>query len=155
MGGPSIQDALRAFLPPIRHDDPHQDFYAIYKREATEYDADYVKKYDEDLNTTLIFVRYPPFAPVTYLTCSRRRACSLPSARLLSSMSTHSSNPTRTTNQQPFSVRSSLPSTSLLFQAKPPPFHPPRKPLLVRSSPSHVSCTQAYLSRFSPHSSRC
>ena len=23
-----------------------------------EYDADYVKKYDEDLNTTLIFVRY-------------------------------------------------------------------------------------------------
>jgi hypothetical protein len=29
----------------------------MYKREATEYDTDYVKKYDEDLNTTLIFVR--------------------------------------------------------------------------------------------------
>jgi hypothetical protein len=31
----------------------------MYKREATEYDTDYVKKYDEDLNTTLIFVRRP------------------------------------------------------------------------------------------------
>jgi len=29
----------------------------MHKREATEYDADCVKKYDQDLNTTLIFVR--------------------------------------------------------------------------------------------------
>jgi len=29
----------------------------MYKREVTEYDADYVKKYDEDLDCTLIFVR--------------------------------------------------------------------------------------------------
>ena len=29
----------------------------MYKKEATEYDMDYVRKYDEDLNTTLIFVR--------------------------------------------------------------------------------------------------
>ena len=29
----------------------------MYKKEATDYDTDYVKKYDEDLNTTLIFVR--------------------------------------------------------------------------------------------------
>ena len=29
----------------------------MYKREATEYNMDYVKKYDEGLNTTLIFVR--------------------------------------------------------------------------------------------------
>ena len=41
----------------------------MYKREATEYDTDYVKKYDEDLNTTLIFVsRVPPSA--SYLTCA-------------------------------------------------------------------------------------
>ena len=34
----------------------------MYKREATEHDADYIKKYDEDLNITLIFVRPPsPF----------------------------------------------------------------------------------------------
>ena len=30
----------------------------MYRREAMEYDTDYVKKYDEDLNTTLIFVRH-------------------------------------------------------------------------------------------------
>ena len=37
----------------------------MYKREATEYDVAYVKKYDEDLNTTLIFVRRLPCAPAT------------------------------------------------------------------------------------------
>jgi len=56
-GGCSLQDALRAFFQPIKTDDPRLDFYTMYKREATEYDTDYVKKYDEDLNTTLIFVR--------------------------------------------------------------------------------------------------
>ena len=59
----SIQDALRAFLLPIKNDDPRLDFYTMYKREATEYDTDYVKKYDEDLNTTLIFVCGASFAP--------------------------------------------------------------------------------------------
>ena len=29
------------------------------KREATEYDTCYVKKHDEDPNSTLIFVRFP------------------------------------------------------------------------------------------------
>lgn len=56
--GHSFQEALRVFFQPIKHDDPRLDFYAIYKKEATEYDTDYVKKYDEDLNTTLIFVRH-------------------------------------------------------------------------------------------------
>ena len=56
--GHSFQEALRVFFQPIKHDDAHLDFYAIYKKEATEYDTDYVKKYDEDLNTTLIFVRH-------------------------------------------------------------------------------------------------
>ena len=55
--GHSFQDALRSFFQPIKTDDPRVDFYTMYKREATESDADYVKKYDEDLNTTLIFVR--------------------------------------------------------------------------------------------------
>ena len=58
--GRSFQDALRSFFQPIKTDDPRVDFYTMYKREATEYDADYIKKYDEDLNTTLIFVRCPP-----------------------------------------------------------------------------------------------
>ena len=56
-GSYSIEDALREFLQPIKTNDPRIDFYTVYKREATEYDTDYVKKYDEDLNTTLIFVR--------------------------------------------------------------------------------------------------
>ena len=53
------QDALRTFLQPIKSNDHHIDFFTIYKKEATEYDADYIKKYDEDLNTTptLISVR--------------------------------------------------------------------------------------------------
>jgi len=57
--GRSLQDALRSFFQPIKTDDPRVDFYTMYKREATEYDMDYVKKYDDDLNTTLIFVRCP------------------------------------------------------------------------------------------------
>ena len=52
----SFQDALRTFFQPIKNDDARLDFYAMYKKEAVEYDTDYVKKYDEDLNTTLIFV---------------------------------------------------------------------------------------------------
>jgi len=51
-----FQDALRTFFQPLKTDDPRLDFYTVYKREATEHDVDYVKKYDEDLNTTLIFV---------------------------------------------------------------------------------------------------
>ena len=32
------------------------DFYNKFQREADDYDRDFTKKYDEDLNTTLIFV---------------------------------------------------------------------------------------------------
>ena len=56
----------------------------MYKREAIEYDTDYVKKYDDDLNTTLIFVRRSLFVLVMYLTCSHRRVYFLPLALLLS-----------------------------------------------------------------------
>ena len=45
----------------------------MYKREATKYDTDYVKRYNEGLNTTLIFVRCSSFALVKYLTGSCRR----------------------------------------------------------------------------------
>ena len=31
-------------------------FYETYSQEAEEYDRQFVKRYDEDLNTTLIFV---------------------------------------------------------------------------------------------------
>ena len=55
----SIQDTLRLFMPPLKSDEARTDFYTVYKRESTEYDTNYVKKYDEDLNTTLVFVRLP------------------------------------------------------------------------------------------------
>ena len=32
------------------------EFYVKFQRKADEYDRDFMKKYDEDLNTALIFV---------------------------------------------------------------------------------------------------
>ena len=54
----NIQEALRMFLQPIENDDPLLDFHVMYKRETVEYDTEYMHKYNEDLNTTLIFVRF-------------------------------------------------------------------------------------------------
>ena len=125
--GSSLQEALRSFFQPIKTGDPRLDFYTMYKREATEYDTDYVKKYDEDLNTTLIFVRPSSFPLVKYLTCSHRRVCSLPSAPLSSSTSIQTSNPIRATNLWPSSVPSSSPSMSPPSPVRPPPFHLSRK----------------------------
>jgi len=38
-------------------EDYRTKFYEVYRREAEEYDREFIKRYDEDLNTTLIFVR--------------------------------------------------------------------------------------------------
>jgi hypothetical protein len=46
------------YFQPIKTNDPQLDFYTMYKRETTEYDIEYMQKYNEDLNTTLIFVRF-------------------------------------------------------------------------------------------------
>ena len=42
--------------------DLRTEFYDMYRHEAEEYDRDFIKKYDVDLNTTLIFVGilFPP-----------------------------------------------------------------------------------------------
>ena len=138
--GPSLQDALRTFFQPIKTDDPRVDFYTMYKREATEYDTDYVKKYDEDLNTTLIFVCCISSDPAIYLTRSHRRVCSLPSARLSSSMSIRTSNPILTSNLRPSSVPSSSLSISPPSPVRPPPFHLFNNTRRARLSPSAVSC---------------
>ena len=37
---------------------PRSEFYAKYKQEAEHADKNFQKKYEEDLNTTLIFVRF-------------------------------------------------------------------------------------------------
>jgi len=78
----SIQEALRMYLQPIKNDDPEVDFYTMYKRETMEYNTEYMQKYDEDLNTTLIFVRFcfPSCCYVTLTTSSgwsflRRQLC--------------------------------------------------------------------------------
>jgi hypothetical protein len=63
----SIQEALRMYLQPIKTNDPKLDFYTMYKRETTEYDTEYMQKYNEDLNTTLIFVRFR--VPFTAIQC--------------------------------------------------------------------------------------
>ena len=52
----SLHSALKEFFEPLKTNDSRADFFAIYRKEAAEFDRDYVRKYDEDLNTTLIFV---------------------------------------------------------------------------------------------------
>jgi len=53
--------------PPIKNDDPELDFYIMYKRETMEYDTEYMQKYNEDLNTTLIFVCFcVPFITIQH-----------------------------------------------------------------------------------------
>ena len=47
--------SLKKELLPTQ-EDPRAKFYDMYRHEAEEYDRDFIKKYDEDLNTTLIFV---------------------------------------------------------------------------------------------------
>ena len=43
---------------PVQEDYKAQ-FYEDYRKAAEEYDKEFHKKYDEDLNTTLIFVSLP------------------------------------------------------------------------------------------------
>ena len=131
--GRSLQDALRTFFQPIKTGDPRVDFYTMYKRESAEYDTDYVKKYDEDLNTTLIFVRYLSSYFVKRLTFSCRPACSLPSAPPSSSTSTRTSNPIPTNNPPPSSELSSSLSINPPFPERPPPFRLFRKTRRARS----------------------
>ena len=38
------------------HDDRRAQFFKEYRQEAEEYDREFLGKYGEDLNTTLIFV---------------------------------------------------------------------------------------------------
>ena len=55
----SLQSALKEFFDPLRTNDSRADFFAVYRKESEEFDRDYARKYDEDLNTSLIFVSCP------------------------------------------------------------------------------------------------
>jgi len=49
--------SFHSTLRTIKNDDPHINSHMTYKRGATKSDTDYVNKYDEDPNITLVFVR--------------------------------------------------------------------------------------------------
>ena len=55
---PSLHSALKEFFEPLRTNDSRADFFAVYRKESDEFDRDYTRKYDEDLNTSLIFVSF-------------------------------------------------------------------------------------------------
>jgi len=58
-----------------QQEDARTEFYKIYREKAEEYDKEFMKKYDEDLNTTLIFVSLPR-CPNTYAKLDDRLVCS-------------------------------------------------------------------------------
>ena len=49
-------------------------FYEIYRQEAEDHDKEFIKKYDEDLNTTLIFVSLSWFSDSRLLTWTAGRS---------------------------------------------------------------------------------
>jgi hypothetical protein len=54
----SLHSTLKEFFDPLRTNVSRTDFFAVYRRESGEFDRDYAKKYDEDLNASLIFVSH-------------------------------------------------------------------------------------------------
>lgn len=101
---------LRDLLQPDENHNPRLAFYNKFKRETDEYDIDYVKKYNEDLDSTLIFASLVSFAPTSYLTHPYSQACSPPSLPP-SSASSQCRNWVWTGNPQLFSP----PSVNLIF----------------------------------------
>ena len=99
------------YFQPIKNEDPRLDFYTVYKRETTEYDTERVRKYNEELNITLIFVRFhsPPVERDAYHI--RRPVYSPQSVPVLSSMSIRNSSRIQASGQKPTSVQSFSAST--------------------------------------------
>ena len=54
--GCSIHAALKEFFQPLRTNNTRADFFAVYRKGSEKFDRDYTMKYDECLNTSLIFV---------------------------------------------------------------------------------------------------
>ena len=70
----------------MRTNDPRADSFSVYRKEAAEFDRDYAKKYDEDLNsiyrrdvfTTFLHTEdaikhYPHRNPHPNLVCQHQR----------------------------------------------------------------------------------
>jgi len=58
----------------------------VYQKEATEYDANFVKRYEENLNITLIFVSPIPAAMAPLIYSATRLVCFPEYVRHLSSV---------------------------------------------------------------------
>ena len=136
----SIQEALRMYFQPIKSDDPQLDFYTMYKRETMEYDTEYMQKHNEDLNTTLIFVRC--CVPLTLHGVYEvlRLVCFPLSAPHSSSTSSPSSSQIPANGPKPTYVQSSSASIDPFLQTKSLPLLqrgvvPPK-----RSSQHRTSC---------------
>ena len=52
----SLHSALKEFFEPLRTNSPRADFFAVYRKESDVFNREYARKYDEDSNTSLIFV---------------------------------------------------------------------------------------------------
>jgi len=52
----------------LPQEDLRAQFYEHYRKEAEEYDREFMKKYDEGLNTTLMFVGYTRYSRACMLT---------------------------------------------------------------------------------------
>ena len=59
----SLHSALKEFFEPLRTNDSRTDFFTVYRKESEEFDREYTRKYDEDLNTSLIFVSHLVLVP--------------------------------------------------------------------------------------------
>ena len=122
------------YFQPIKNDDPQLDFYTMYKRETVQYDTGYMQKYNDDLNTTLIFVCSSFPLIVVHADHDPRLDCFPPSALPSPSPSNPTSSRTQENGQKRTSERSSSASIRpfLLTRILPPPLHGvvrPRKSL--------------------------
>jgi len=62
--------------PPPTEEDYRTKFYEKYRHEAEEYDREFIKRYDEDLNTTLIFVCFSRSSCLRCADSTYRPVCS-------------------------------------------------------------------------------
>ena len=143
------------YLQPIKNDDPRLDFFAMYKREAMEYDTDYMQKCNEDLNTTLIFVRFTSLLSVYSADRTLRPVYSPLSAPPSSSTSSQNSSQIPPNGPKPTSGQFSSTSIDPSLQTKTPPL--PRRGMapLQRSSRPWIFCTQVWRCHCWPHSLQC
>ena len=69
----ALHSALKEFIEPLRTGDSRADFFTTYRKQSEEFDRDHTGKYDEDLNTSLIFVSFLPPSLVAPSVSSRSK----------------------------------------------------------------------------------